>query len=574
MIFETTTGANPRLHCFGTDFEKHAVVRQTRFAQKLVLGFALKLSPKPLQLLESALEPPPTLHLDSGVLAAAVGPIAVKVRATDGRKPELLVLLGVRCPEDEIVMLRPARQTRDLFGSISDEDRERAVAQARATEHSAESPLLAPGKHVATFANREWHLDGMPWRSIANIGRRLEVRLIPAPACAMSMQLSEQDVGEALKESLCSVGEGAVKNAQTYVTELFASCTASIGLRAVSMLRQQYTKISLPTPALSGSIGADQLAAYAGDWDVYQLLAFVSRLVPAALRPATPPTFHVRNAPLLRVVERWMNNGLRRGATKRLGNSGHGRGLAGELSAKQMNPWSAGKEWGNVAEVYSNRLMEHQKAAVDAMIQRDKEADTGHFLIMDTGIGKTITALCYLYHWLCKPANGGSCRYIIWVTPKGTVENLVKQLKHTWSAPVCQVPRVSKPKAKSSATDGASVVLQHHKINVIHADDLGTAIDAGLAELAPASVIVFDEVDEMYAPTLRTSAARRLAQLTPKFVAQTATPMRRNESQLLAWLADTCSFPVDARNLLVAAAGMVSIQIELGISSTETLKLE
>lgn len=76
-----------------------------------------------------------------------------------------------------------------------------------------------------------------------------------------------------------------------------------------------------------------------------------------------------------------------------------------------------------------------------------------------------------------------------------------------------------------------------------------------------------------YAPTLRTSAARRLAQLCPKFVAQTATPMRKNESQLLAWLSDTCSFPVDSRNLLVAASGMVSIQLELGIASQEELLL-
>ena len=36
----------------------------------------------------------------------------------------------------------------------------------------------------------------------------------------------------------------------------------------------------------------------------------------------------------------------------------------------------------------------------------------------------------------------------------------------------------------------------------------------------------------MYAPTLHTSAARALCALCPKFVAQTATPMRRNEAQI------------------------------------------
>jgi hypothetical protein len=37
-------------------------------------------------------------------------------------------------------------------------------------------------------------------------------------------------------------------------------------------------------------------------------------------------------------------------------------------------------------------------------------------------------------------------------------------------------------------------------------------------------------------------------------------------------LADTCSFPVDAKNLLVAASGMVAIQLELGIQATELLE--
>ena len=39
--------------------------------------------------------------------------------------------------------------------------------------------------------------------------------------------------------------------------------------------------------------------------------------------------------------------------------------------------------------------------------------------------------------------------------------------------------------------------------------------------------------------------------------------MRRNEAQLLAWLADTCAFPVTATNMLVAASAMVSISIQL-----------
>ena len=221
--------------------------------------------------------------------------------------------------------------------------------------------------------------------------------------------------------------------------------------------------------------------------------------------------------------------------------------------------------------------MEHQRAAVGRMHKRDAEADTGHFLIMDTGLGKTVTSLVYGFRWLCEHG-GGAVKRILWVTPAGTTENLQKQLRHTWGVPVQMVPRVSlaaNPCKADIQSKKVSVKLElkDYHVNILHADHLRTAIDKGLATAATSSLIVFDEVDEMYNHSLRTSAARRLAQLCPKFVAQTATPMRKNDSQLRTWLSDTSSFPVDAENLLVAASGMVSIQLELGIQANEQLEL-
>ena len=58
--------------------------------------------------------------------------------------------------------------------------------------------------------------------------------------------------------------------AKQLVTSLFAAAPAPVALRAAAMLRQQYSAVKMPTPALSGGLGADQLAAYAGDWDVYR----------------------------------------------------------------------------------------------------------------------------------------------------------------------------------------------------------------------------------------------------------------------------------------------------------------
>jgi hypothetical protein len=47
--------------------------------------------------------------------------------------------------------------------------------------------------------------------------------------------------------------------------------------------------------------------------------------------------------------------------------------------------------------------------------------------------------------------------------------------------------------------------------------------------------------------------------------------MVKNVEHLVTWLANTEQYPVDKRNFLVAASGMVSTQIELGIAAKEVL---
>lgn len=49
--------------------------------------------------------------------------------------------------------------------------------------------------------------------------------------------------------------------------------------------------------------------------------------------------------------------------------------------------------------------------------------------------------------------------------------------------------------------------------------------------------------------------------------------MHKNESQILAWLWDTCLYPVDSKNFLVGAGGIVSIKLELGDAAQEDLIL-
>uniref|UniRef100_A0A7S2DLB5 TFIIS N-terminal domain-containing protein n=1 Tax=Haptolina brevifila TaxID=156173 RepID=A0A7S2DLB5_9EUKA len=680
-LFNTVTGSNPR-RTVTKGFESRPAVQRARFAQRCVLRFVMR-SPRavlpPPQCLSSA-EVVVSLQLDPGVLAAAVGPIKLKIKegGSSRRVREVVVMLGVSTPEDEIVMLPPARATRDLFGSLSDAERSEAIACLRARPSlPAKSPLLPPGGHAATFLHGCWCLDGEPWADVVARGSELSVPLVIPPAWAaggaldLTKPLPADD--DALADALSVMGTGCVPRAKQLVIALFASVPATVALRAASMLRQQWQTVAMPTPALSGGLGSDQLAAYNGDWDAYRLLVLLSRLVPGALRPAMPPTFIIPEARLLRVAERWamvgarMSGGLAADNEIEAADAGPADGTvpspcSGEETAADASPpppppplhanalvsslkeamgstlsaevevlhllrelgrvdmtiellkesgagrvvhdlkkdrgaseavrgcasalvdrwkasvaaekatsvaalggadridgtgidgtgstggargdktvrdddqtasditWETHPKWSSCGKRAAARLMEHQQVAVARMHRRDETADgCGHFLILDTGLGKTVTSLVYAYRWLCK--YGGAVRRIIWVTPAGTVDNLLEQLKKTWGAPVWNVPRVSSAKTLKSG-ELTHLQLVDFAVNVIHADHLRSAIDQGLTEQATSSFLIFDEVDDMYAPTLRTSAARSLAGLAPKFVAQTATPMRRNESQV------------------------------------------
>ena len=139
-------------------------VSLARFAQGLCLNMALQQSRKVLPVISEGVHV--KLELDTGVLPAAVGPLPVTLA---GRKPkeaetegsqkskkrkkedaekvdkpqvvgkrgkrDLLVLLGLRGPEDEVVMQKPVRATRDLFGELTDQERAAAVQQARSQSH-------------------------------------------------------------------------------------------------------------------------------------------------------------------------------------------------------------------------------------------------------------------------------------------------------------------------------------------------------------------------------------------------------------------------------------------------------
>lgn len=256
LLFDQCTGCNPRFSDLA-GFESRPEVQRARFAQNCCLNFALQKPRNALPLISDGT--PVSLELDTGVLAAGVGPISVHVNAGSKRKKELLVLLGLRCPEDEVVMLKPVRATRDLFGELTEKERADAVTLARSHSHRVVSPLL-PSSKEAQFRDGMWEVDGCKWADLVSQGVKVKIPLVCPPRWCDDLLKNPSRVCDlldddgALEDALRSTGAGMIADSDKIVMCMTCSLPHGISLRAVALLRQQYACISMPTPSLQGGL--------------------------------------------------------------------------------------------------------------------------------------------------------------------------------------------------------------------------------------------------------------------------------------------------------------------------------
>ena len=279
------------------------------------------------------------------------------------------------------------------------------------------------------------------------------------------------------------------------------------------------------------------MAAYPFDADVYKFLLRVSLLVPGAIRPIGVPNFVVPYACLLRFVETVITTETQ----KRLQQSNNENKV----------------QW---LDFFPNRkLMTHQVDAVSDMLARDSLGATGHFLVMDTGFGKTLTTVQYLFELKKK---GQLPPSVLWVIPNSAVDAIVQELRKC-GAPAEILPKTGSPiRGKFNVIPHDRLLFATYFVNCFR---LRKVVQA-LMVAAPSMATVFDEVDTCYSKTQRTSAAHQIAALSPIVVCQTATPMRNTRHEELAsWLARTATYPVTKENWWVAANSIVAKQIDLGI---------
>ena len=201
------------------------------------------------------------------------------------------------------VVAKPSRDSQQLDTNVSEKDRAAAIKAACKKKFAAlRSPDLPGETHCVEFKTSVgWTVDGLPWTHYRARNTSVTVPLLPAPSWATSDCTARLiDSNKALADAVTFDGDGIVQGASRLIKRLVEEVGTDVALRAVGFLRRSGTTMRLPTPDVRGEHGADQEKCFPGDWDVYRLLALVSRLVPGALRPGRVPAFTITSRVLVR----------------------------------------------------------------------------------------------------------------------------------------------------------------------------------------------------------------------------------------------------------------------------------
>lgn len=579
-MFRYCTGWNPRLSKDGAMLnEQDAAVRIIRTQQQMIQ--TMLFPPSGLDAMDVTVDRTFSIPLDTGVMSGGVGPIPVTVTTTqqenvkDGFKDashkwNVLVIIGVESAE-EIVMHSVNARDNDKKPIITKTAKQKAVAKAReATPFSFSSSMLR-GYSKVRFRNGSWEvlqsdaasreLEPIVWGYGSETIAVQYARLPPVADSLMEsfehdLMLERLNYCLRVPKNTPGIADGYEQSVAVALDALAEEAETqrlvgrTLQLRLFATIRGQYNEVALPTPNKDGGLGADKLSAMNGDWLVYLTLLKIASLVPGALRPKMSPKFDVVDARTLRALEMTIANYLATPveAAWQL----NFQAALDSFEARLDTPAIGGRD-----------LFDYQTALINKMLARDESAvvkPRGHFVNLDTGLGKSITAATYMLKY---GARYGNAARIIWFTPSNVVDTTVDELSQTWGF----------------GRSAVGVVDEHHPalkcmFNLVPMEKLSTSstLSDALIRAAETSFVVVDEVHRSYRVSKRTSAIRSVVEACPRFVAMTATPVPdRGEVIGERWIADSVGFPLVKQNFLVGAAQMVGAKVELPIEAEEKI---
>ncbi len=547
-IFKEVTGVNPRrsyTYDFDT-FEKQPFVKETRKAQQLVMIAKQeehrqrpKVKGKNHQV---------TFTLDTGWLAGMVG--ALEIKGT----PLALVTLRSDDPLQLVVIRRPSRDMKD--SNLSPKRHEQAVRMAKdilkegvpLNKTQPPSPLFVGAKAylVENSDNPDENYyvietadgESITWDEARELAFSVPFhpKLKYSPAAA-----------------LIDTGEGIEVDADAALEELVAETSAEVLRRAVMYLSTFRPRLELNRVSRDG--GGTYHAVVFEDVGALHFILRLSMLFPAAIRPTEfqPGKFDVPVGPVLWDIVKQIRETI-----------------AGTISKKVSSTWNKI----SIKDTLKRKPWPHQTDALADMQRQHRAGGKGHFIWIPVGLGKSMLVMNYL-KWLKEQSQ--LPKHIIYTLPQSAIKSVLHEIQAFGFEVELLIPlkSIKGKKLPEGVTVTQTCKPKPYTVTMLEHDYLRRC-ETELANIAPNSIFIIDEVHKALNDTKRTSVALEISNLSREFIAMTGTPVIDSKTyKLIWWLEQVVPFEVNEKNFWVAANGMIAKKASTGVlvDSEEILAL-
>lgn len=205
-------------------------------------------------------------------------------------------------------------------------------------------------------------------------------------------------------------------------------------------------------------------------------------------------------------------------------------------------------DW-KVKNLDSRKLFNHQREAVQFVIDRVNEGKRGNILWFPVGSGKTLIAITVLFE-LMKRIN--LPKYVVYTFPAESFSSVSGEFINAGFT--------------INVINNKNSRLKKFQINFIEHDNLRIFKDH-LVDKAIETFFIFDEMHTMTnIGTLRTSVALYLSKITQNFLAMTGTLFRNPDPEgVIEWMSQIVNFRLDKNNYMIGVASLISKKIDYGI---------
>lgn len=516
-LFRRVTGINPRRQEIGEEDGFVKTVRQAQLACLVSIQFE---GDRERQVEEEIYEI--TGELDNSWLAGLVGPVKIKLK----NKEEVFVTLHPNNIYKLAVMRAPtirAMKKEDLSPEQEKEAIDDVLEQLRYNGLSLSSSHCPIEKLVGTRVTLEESKESgeesyqINYKDFNMVSWDKERRYELTVPC-LSKDRELEDIISCIKHNNTF---GIEINIMDKLETLLEKYSSEVVQRSIPLLSTNNKTIEFETISRNG--GGTKLSVVPSDVPTFQLLLKLSVLCPAAFSVSKHKTasFNVKSLPVLWYL----------------------RDIVKSL-AKKEDDLMREEYWDNIEDT-ERTLHLHQREALEELKERDGKK--GHFLWLTAGAGKTKIVFEYIRHLIIESRLP---EYLVYTCPASAVEAIEHELS--------KFGFEYKLMKKRDTVEKFTVLLVQH-------DDMRT-MEEELLSIAPRCFFVNDECHYTLNDTKRTSIALDMARLSKEFIALTGTPIIDNKVvKLVPWLEQIVDFAVNAKNIYVAANGMISHLYNTGV---------